>query len=216
MSKPDRLLQLRNTPVEAIQVFRTTRRSEIIPVDMQQYILQMDTVARLTHTNNFSVREAMDQLCREFPGLTPAAARDVYYDALEYFYFDERLSATTWDAVYAQQMEDLKTLAISANKLETAYKCLVKAHEYRTMQRESTEVDWRPPVFIINMTVKPEDLGFKSQKLMDIARRNEDQQFEQMIGSLPIPDADKDRLRTDAGILISRPTNTIDDDTDEQ
>lgn len=214
MSKPDRLLQLRETPVEAIQVFRQTRHSEIIPVDLQQYILQLDTVARLTHTNNFSVRKAMDQLCREFPGLTLAAARDVYYDALEYFYFDERLSATTWDAVYAQQMEDLKTLAISANKLETAYKCLVKAHEYRTMQRESTEVDWRPPVFIINMNVKPEDLGFKNQKLMDIARRNEDQQFEQMIGGLPIPDADKDRLRMDAGIVISR--KTTDSDADEQ
>lgn len=214
MARPDRLLQLRKLSIDDIQAFRVNKHSEVIPVDLQQYILQLDAVARLNHTNNFSLKAAVDLLCGEFPGLTPAAAREVYYDALDYFYFDDRLSATTWDAVYAQQMEDLKTLAIAANKLETAYKCLVKAHEYRTMQRESTEVDWQPPVFIINIDVKPEDLGFKSRQLLDIARRNEDQQFEKMIDSLPIPDADKDRLRSDAGITITRnPKNT---DADEQ
>ena len=214
MSRPDRLLQLRKLSIDDIQTFRVNKHSEVIPVDLQQYILQLDAVARLNHTNNFSLKAAVDLLCGEFPGLTPAAAREVYYDALDYFYFDDRLSATTWDAVYAQQMEDLKTLAIAANKLETAYKCLVKAHEYRTMQRESTEVDWQPPVFIINIDVKPEDLGFESRRLLDIARRNEDQQFEKMIDSLPIPDADKDRLRSDAGITITRnPKNT---DADEQ
>ena len=214
MARPDRLLQLRKLSIDDIQAFRVNKHSEVIPVNLQQYILQLDAVARLNHTNNFSLKAAVDLLCSEFPTLTPAAAREVYYDALDYFYFDDRLSATTWDAVYAQQMEDLKTLAIAANKLETAYKCLVKAHEYRTMQRESTEVDWQPPVFIINIDVKPEDLGFESRKLLDIARRNEDQQFEKMIDSLPIPDADKDRLRSDAGITITRnPKNT---DADEQ
>lgn len=214
MSRPDRLLQLRKLSIDDIQTFRVNKHSEVIPVDLQQYILQLDAVARLNHTNNFSLKAAVDLLCGEFPGLTPAAAREVYYDALDYFYFDDRLSATTWDAVYAQQMEDLKTLAIAANKLETAYKCLVKAHEYRTMQRESTEVDWQPPVFIISIDVKPEDLGFESRRLLDIARRNEDQQFEKMIDALPIPDADKDRLRSDAGITITRnPKNT---DADEQ
>ena len=214
MARPDRLLQLRNLSIDDIQAFRVNKHSEVIPVNLQQYILQLDAVARLNHTNNFSLKAAVDLLCGEFPGLTPAAAREVYYDALDYFYFDDRLSATTWDAVYAQQMEDLKTLAIAANKLETAYKCLVKAHEYRTMQRESTEVDWQPPVFIININVKPEDLGFKSRQLLDIARRNEDQQFEKMIDSLPIPDADKDRLRSDAGITITR--NPKYTDADEQ
>ena len=83
------------------------------------------------------------------------------------------------------------------------------------MQRESTEVDWRPPVFLININVKPEDLGFKSQKLLDIARRNEDQQFERMIGGLPIPDSDKDRLRSDAGIVITPGAKTIEPEDDE-
>lgn len=207
-----RLERLRLVPVDDIRDFREKKTSEVIPADLQTYILQLDAVARITHANNFSMRRAVDQLCREFPGLTQGAARIIYYDALDYFYFDDRLSATTWDAVYAEQMESLKQLAIAANKLDVAYKCLCKAHEFRTMQRESTDVDWRPPVFFINITVKPEDLGFKSQRLMDIARRNEDREFQGMIDSLPIPDADKRRLLDDAGIYA---TKTIDPDDED-
>lgn len=203
MSKSDKLEQLRQLPVEAIRGYRERKSSDIIPPALQRYILQLDTVARLAHINDFSMTSAITQLQREFPELSPAAARGIYYDALDYFYFDDRLSAATWDTVYAEEMEALKKLAIAANKLEVAHKCIDKAHEYRTTKRESTEVDWRPPVFIINIAVKPEDLGYKSQKLMDIARRNEDQQFIQMIGSLPIPDTDKDRLLADAGIFKS-------------
>ena len=203
MARPDKVHQLQQLPVEAIREFRAKKESALISPELQRFILQLDTVARITHTNNFSVTEAVDALQREFPELSPAAARGIYYDALEYFHFDDNLSCATWDSVYAEQMEGLKTLAIAANKLDVAYKCLVKAHEYRTTQRESTEVDWRPPVFIININVKPEDLGFKTQKLMDIARRNEDIQFEKMIVGLPISDADKNRLRSDAGITIT-------------
>ena len=207
-----RLERLRAVPIEAIREYRQTKESALIPADLQQYILQLDAVARIVHTNNFSFREAIATLQREFPKLTEGAARDIYYDALDYFYFDDRLSASTWDAVYAEQMEALKRLAIAANKLETAYKCLVKAHEFRTMQREAQDVDWKPPVFVININVKPEDLGFKSQKLMDIARRNEDREFQGMIESLPIADADKKRLIDDAGILV---TKTIDPDNED-
>ena len=203
MPPTDRLYALQQLPVEVIRDYRKNLTSDVIPADLQRYILQLDCVARITHTNNYSVRAATDALQREFPELTPAAARGIYYDALEYFHFDDRLSCAVWDAVYAEQLENLKTLAIANNKLDVAYKCICKARAFRTTQREPTEVDRRPPVFIINMTVRPEDLGFKSQKLLDIARRNEDAQFEKMIGSLPIPDADKNRLRGDAGIILS-------------
>ena len=107
MSRPDRLYQLQQLPIERIREFRSRRQSDVIPADLQRYILQLDTVARLTHTNNFSVKESIEALQREFPELTPAAARGIYYDALDYFHFDDRLSAATWDAVYAEQMEDL-------------------------------------------------------------------------------------------------------------
>jgi len=217
MPPTDRLYALQQLPVEAIRDYRARKTSDVIPADLQRYILQLDCVARITHTNNYSVRAATDALQLEFPELTPAAARNIYYDALEYFHFDDRLSCAVWDAVYAEQMEALKTLAIARNKLDVAYKCICKAREFRTTQREPSEVDWKPPVFIVNINVRPEDLGFASQKLMDITRRNEDAQFEKMIVGLPIPDADKNRLRRDAGIVVTGTvTSTVDPDEQEE
>ena len=113
---------------------------------------------------------------------------------------DESVSARAWDMVFADQFEDLKNLAIKENKLNVAYRCMEKAHELRTMNRESLDYDWTPPVFLISMEVKPESLGFKSQRLMDIARRAEDIEFKRMIDSLETTDAEKQRLYRDAGI----------------
>ena len=75
-----RLERLRAIPVEAIREYRQTKTSALIPADLQPYILQLDTVARMTHTHNFSFREAVDALMKEFPDLTPASARTIYYD----------------------------------------------------------------------------------------------------------------------------------------
>jgi len=157
-------------------------------------------VARLMHKNNLSVRRVIEMVQQEFPGTTLAQARAVYYDALDYFYLDDRLSARAWDNVYAEQFEDMKRLAIAANKLEIAYKCAVKAHELRTKERESKDVNWTAPVFLISTTVSPESLGFKSQKLADIAHRNEDEKLREMIMGLATTDAEKARMLSEAGI----------------
>ena len=84
----------------------------------------------------------------------------------------------------------------------TAFKCLEKAHELRTKKRESMDYDWTPPVFLISTTVKPEALGYKSQKLMDIARRNEDKEYRDMIMSLETTASEKERLLREAGLDV--------------
>ena len=93
----------------------------------------------------------------------------------------------------------------------TAYKCLEKAHELRTKRRESMDYDWTPPVFLISTTVKPESLGYKSQKLMDIARRHEDKEYRNMIMSLETTAAEKERLLREAGIEVVIEDETPDD-----
>ena len=164
------------------------------------YILQLDTVARLMHANSLSVRKSIDQLRREWPELTVSQARGIYYDALDYYYFDDSSSAKSWDMVYADQLEDLKTLAIAADKYDVALKCIIKAHELRTTVRESESHNWQAPVFLININVKPEDLGYESKKLADIARRADDRKYREMIMSLETTDAEKTRLLKEAGI----------------
>lgn len=212
--KQDRLLALQNTNTDDIQMFLATRQSATIPQDLQTYILQLDTVNRLLHYNRLSVRKGIDQLRKEWPTLTVAQARGIYYDAIDYFYHDDSASAAGWDRVYADQLDDLKLLAIEAGKYNTALQCALKAHELRTTVRESQDFKWQAPVYYVNINVRPEDLGYKTQKLADIARRYEDQEYAAMINSLETTEAEKERLMRDAGIRNVQYTKVEDPDND--
>ena len=213
--KEDRLLALQNTDTDDIQAFLQTRKSATIPQPLQTYILQLDSVNRLLHYNRIGVRQAIDQLRREWPTLTIAQARGIYYDAIDYFYHDDEVSAAAWDRVYADQFDALRLLCIEAGKYSVAEKCMEKAHELRTTRREAQDFKWQAPVYYVNINVRPEDLGYKSQKLADIARRYADQESAKIINTLETTDAEKERLMRDAGIKTVEYTKQEDLDNDD-
>lgn len=208
---PDRLETLRKYKVEDIQVFLKTQKSEVISVDMQDYIVKMDRCSVIINTQGANMTLATEELRRCFPDLSYTQARRIYYDALEYFHVDEPVSAAAWDAVYADQYDKLQALAIASGKLAVAQKCIEKSHELRTTRRQEQDFRWQPPTFVINIAVKPEDLGYKSRKIMDIARRREDAELLQMIGSLETTPAEKQRLLADAGISVETTAETQED-----
>lgn len=205
---PDRLETLRGYKVEDIQIFLKTQKSEVISVDMQDYIVKMDRCSVIINTQGANMTLATEELRRCFPDLSYTQARRIYYDALEYFHVDEPVSAAAWDAVYADQYDKLQALAIASGKLAVAQKCIEKSHELRTTRRQEQDFRWQPPTFVINIAVKPEDLGYKSRKIMDIARRREDAELRQMIGSLETTPAEKQRLLADAGISVETTAET--------
>lgn len=208
---PDRLETLREYKVEDIHVFLKTKKSEVISVDMQDYIVKMDRCSVIINTQGANMTLATEELRRCFPDLSYTQARRIYYDALEYFHVDEPVSAAAWDAVYADQYDKLQALAIASGKLAVAQKCIEKSHELRTTRRQEQDFRWQPPTFVINIAVKPEDLGYKSRKIMDIARRREDAELRQMIGSLETTPAEKQRLLADAGISVEITAETQED-----
>jgi hypothetical protein len=198
--KEDRLALLESYKADDIQYFLAQRKSDVIPVDMQDYILQLDSMSRLFHYHKHNYSRAVECLRKEWPQLTIAQARCIYRDALEYFYQDDGLSARAWDLKYADAYDDLARLAIKADKLATAKAALDKAHELRTKQREQENHQWQPPIYLVNINVRPEDLGYQSQKLMDIAKRAEDAQYKELILGLETTEAEKKRLLADANI----------------
>lgn len=198
--KDDRLALLESYKADDIQYFLAQRKSDIIPVDMQDYILQLDSMSRLFHYHKHSYSRAVECLRKEWPQLTIAQAREIYRDALEYFYQDDGISARAWDLKYADAYDDLARLAIKADKLATAKAALDKAHELRTKQREQENHQWQPPIYLVNINVRPEDLGYQSQRLMDIAKRAEDAQYKELILGLETTEAEKKRLLADANI----------------
>lgn len=207
----DRLETLREYKVEDIHVFLKTQKSEVISVDMQDYIVKMDRCSVIINTQGANMTLATEELRRCFPDLSYTQARRIYYDALEYFHVDEPVSAAAWDAVYADQYDKLQALAIASGKLAVAQKCIEKSHELRTTRRQEQDFRWQPPTFVINIAVKPEDLGYKSRKIMDIARRREDAELRQIIGSLETTPAEKQRLLADAGISVETTAETQED-----
>lgn len=196
----DRLELLATYKANDIQYLLTQRKSDVIPQAMWSYIFQLDCMARLFHYHKHSYSKAVESLRKEWPDMTIAQAREIYRDALEYFYQDDFISARAWDLKYADAFDDLARVAIKADKMATAKECLAKAHELRTKQRESDGHKWTAPNFYININVKPEDLGYASQKLMDIARRAEDAELKAMILGLETTEAEKRRLLADADI----------------
>lgn len=198
--KEDRLALLESYKADDIQYFLAQRKSDVIPVDMQDYILQLDSMSRLFHYHKHNYSRAVECLRKEWPQLTIAQARCIYRDALEYFYQDDGISARAWDLKYADAYDDLARLAIKSDKLATAKAALDKAHELRTKQREQEAHQWQPPIYLVNINVRPEDLGYQSQKLMDIAKRAEDAQYKELILGLETTEAEKKRLLADANI----------------
>ena len=198
--RPDRLELLASYNADTIQSFLATRKSEVIPPDMRDYILQLDSLAQIFHYHKNSQSRAIEELRKQWPTLTVSQAREIYRDAMEYFYQDAGVSAKAWDNKYADALDDLARAAIAAEKFATAEKAFTHAHELRTKQREQDAFQWHAPVFFININVKPEDLGYASQRLMDIARRHEDDELRKMIKGLETTDAEKIRLMNEAGI----------------
>lgn len=198
--KDDRLALLESYKADDIQYFLAQRKSDVIPVDMQDYILKLDSMSRLFHYHKHNYSRAVECLRKEWPQLTIAQAREIYRDALEYFYQDDGISARAWDLKYADAYDDLARLAIKADKLATAKAALDKAHELRTKQREQENHQWQPPIYLVNINVRPEDLGYQSQRLMDIAKRAEDAQYKELILGLETTEAEKKRLLADANI----------------
>lgn len=212
MSKPDRLQLLESIPADDIQALVTKRVVPAsIPESLVEYILQMNSMIQILNYNRNSYTRAVEALRKRWPTLTVTQARNIYRDALEYYYVDPEVSARALDLKYADAMDDLARVAIAADKYATAQRALEKAHELRTMQREREEFNWTPPVIIYNINIRPEDLGYESQKLADIARRAEDRKFKAMIEGLETTEAEKIRLLNEAGIRTVEPI----DDQDE-
>jgi hypothetical protein len=212
MSKPDRLQLLESIPADDIQALVTKGVTPAsIPESLVEYILQMNSMIQILNYNRNSYTRAVEALRKRWPTLTVTQARNIYRDALEYYYVDPEVSARALDLKYADAMDDLARVAIAADKYATAQRALEKAHELRTMQREREEFNWTPPIIIYNINIRPEDLGYESQKLADIARRAEDRKFKAMIEGLETTEAEKIRLLNEAGIRTVEPIEDQDE-----
>lgn len=181
--------------------FLKTRKDESIAPKLQDYILKMDATSSIIHYQGASLKRVTQALMLRYPEMTYSQAREMFYDAMEFFYIDDNISAASWDNYYADRMEDIFRLAVKMNRLDIAFKASVKAHEYRTQNRNLFDPEeWKPPVFVITNELTPEDLGYTKRSVYEIARKKEQMQYRDMIAKLPASEAEKARLMKEAGV----------------
>jgi len=196
-----KIARIDNLDPDLIDQFLRTRKSASIPLEVQEYLIKVDAVPQIVHHTGASMTRVIKELQRRFKGLSYSQAREIYYDAMNFFHVDSTISAEAWDNYYAEQFDNLGRLSIAMGKGDTARRCFERAHQLRIAAAERiTPEEWKIPVFIISNKISHKDLGFEKKSILDIQRKDEDGYYIKLINSLEISDSNKKRLLDDANI----------------
>jgi hypothetical protein len=153
---------------DILQEFRRTKRSNSIPEDVQQYIIQIDIAFDILKING-SIRDAARELVERMNGdeLTFATARRRIYDAINYFHINSTVRNEAWDNYYADRFEELSKQAYTEKDYTEARRCLERAHALRTKRDENAinPEDMKIKDWLINPDISPERLGLKEYNL---------------------------------------------------
>lgn len=128
-------------------------------------------------------------------GLSDWMARQVYTDAINFFYSDEGVRPRAWANLYAEKLEKWADLSASMGKLKEARSLLVDAAKLRGCFDDAapeipSELLNAAPVIIY--TTDPQAMG---------APKEDRRQLEAYIDSLPdIPEVSRQRIKEDAGV----------------
>lgn len=128
-------------------------------------------------------------------GLSDWMARQVYTDALNFFYAEEGVTTRAWSNLYAERLDKLANLAASMGKLKEAKSLITEAAKLRGCYDEAApeipqELLDATPVTIY--TADPESMG---------APKADRKELEHFIDNIPdIPEVSRIRVKEDAGI----------------
>lgn len=143
-------------------------------------------------------------------GLSDWMARQVYADALNFFYSEEGVSTKAWANLYAEKLDKLATLAASTGNLKDAKSLITEAAKLRGCYKEKApeipqELLDVSPVTVY--TADPASMG---------APKADRKELEAFINSIPdIPEVSRIRIKEDAGILKRNLYNRMIEDIKE-
>lgn len=128
-------------------------------------------------------------------GLSDWMARQIYTDALNFFYAEEGVSTRAWSNFYAERLDKLANLAASMGKLKEAKSYIVEAAKLRGCYDESAPEIPQELLDVTPVTVytaDPESMG---------APKADRKELEAFIDNIPdIPELNRIRIKEDAGI----------------
>lgn len=190
---------------DIVHHFLVTGESKGIPAELQQFVMQLQWAMEIYESDRNITRAAsMLRLriqAKQGINVPVRTCKSRIYSALNYFNVDNNVSVKVWENDFADKYHDLAQLAIANDDLKTAKACYDAARTSRIAASEATarESDWAP-VFVISPEITPEQMGFTKKSLKEIAKKNNEGFYINLIDSLPIEKVERKRLLQDADI----------------
>lgn len=190
---------------DIVHHFLQTGECQGIPEEVQFFLKQLQWAAEIYEYERNITRAARMLhtriLAMQQKDIDVRTCKARIYSAISYFNMDNNVATKMWETDFANKYEDLAKLAIAADEYKTAKACTDAAHECRIRASEAAdkESSWAP-VFLISSDITLEQLGLKKRSLKEIARKNNDGYYLNLIDNLPIEQEEKKRLFRDANI----------------
>lgn len=189
---------------DIIRDFLATGQSSGISQEVQIFIFQLQWAAEIwQHERNINraARILQQRAIVNNQGIISLqTAKSRIYAAISYFDIDSNVPQQVWDRDTANKLEDTALLAVKLKRPDVAKSCYLEANELRRRANDTEQNAGRPIIFLMSPDVNIEDLGFKRKNLKEIARKQLDGFYSNIILNLSVDKEDKKRLLRDANI----------------
>lgn len=202
---------------DIVHHFLQTGECKGISEDVQLFLRQIQWAAEIYEYERNITRAARQLRARilalQGKDIDVRTCKARFYSAISYFNIDNNVATKVWETDYANKYEDLAKLAIAADEYKTAKSCMDSARECRLRASEAAEKDNAGAViFLISNEITAELLGFSKRNLKEIAQKNNNGFYINLIDNLPIEKEDKQRLLRDADIVDAEIIEEIPED----
>lgn len=190
---------------DMISAFLISGKCDGIPADVQLFLKQIQWAAEVYEYER-NITRAAKQLrqrinAQQHRNIDERTCKARIYSAINYFNIDNNVSIKVWESNYADKYEDLAKICAVRGDYKTQGSCYNAALECRRRASEIAEADRNlGVVFLISPKVTPEELGYTTKSLKDIAVKHNEGFYLNLIDKLPIEKQEKKRLLRDADI----------------
>jgi hypothetical protein len=205
---------------DIVQQYLKSGYTGAIPPQVQVYIDRLDKVPELLRRYP-SISRCARELLNLYPdgGISFQTARQLIYDAINYFHLNNTVRNEAWDHYYADRFEEIARIAMADNNTSEARRLMEKAHELRTRKDES-QIDpdkLRPMIQVISPQVTPGMLGLKEKNLKTIwsaKKQLYDDSMAFVDGLKDVPDSKRDSIRTEIRQNLNMDDGEVIDDSE--
>lgn len=208
------LRALEKVDPKIIDNFRQTGKSEALPVELQNYIHELDKAVEI-HNHTPNITRAARKLREQFPHLSHQTCRNRFYDAVNLFHLNSTVKDEAWLHYYADRFEDLATAALAGKNIREAS---INTKEAKIARLEASKNsinpdDFKPQIFVISPEVKAGRFGITEKNLKTMWPDTRG-----FINDLPIDEKFKKAALHDAAMVLGEDVDfdIIDDEEEDQ